>query len=276
MYQGKGATVYILVPHDCDNKCPFCNIKEEYQTPFNYDKNDIQLSMGFINTVDRNCDFVITGGEPMAHMPTLEAILNKAYILNKQGARHKVYIDTTLPVDKQTIYRLNSFKSVISGINVSRHVNGYINESDDLLIAALRVPVRICSVLYTEEEALYAREIIDRFKDIKSVKQIQFRDDYRFVTFDNLYNPTSNKRLNNLLKGLGKTLDECEFKYDAYKWECKISPKVSFQRTMCQTKINDKVNNIIITQTGQILDDWNGQPLSLSEYKKGLRDASNL
>ena len=288
MYQEKGATVNILVPHDCENKCPFCNIKDLYKTEWNYNMNDILLSMAHLNTISRNSDFVITGGEPLAHMATLEQILNKTYILNKQGARHKLFIDTTLPIEKRNVYRLNDFKQVISGINVARHINGHIKESDDLLLAALRIPVRICSVLYTEEEALYAHEIIDRFEDIKSVKQIQFRDDYRFVDFENLYNPTTNKRLLNLLKGLDKSLDDCEFKYDEYKWECKITPKITFQRTMRQTKItyhniidvngnplNDitKINNIIIMPDGSILDDWGGQPLDLREYRKGLKNA---
>lgn len=286
-FSKKSATVIIHLSYDCGNKCPFCDIKKEDMDASRLNFIKIKESMNKMDKINPKCDFVISGGEPLANLDGLEEILYTIRSFNLMGSRHKVYIDTTLPLTKQGILRLNKLSHIITCLNISRHINEYMYETNDILISLLQIPVRINCVLYTDEEALYAREIINRFRKIKNVIGIQFRDDYRDVGYDNLYNCNWNKKLNNLLEGLDKNINDCEFNFDSFKWDCTITygPIVTFHRTMRQTKIvyanivdeNGKsiedlveVNSIIISPEGEVLDDWNGKPLDLEKYKKEI------
>lgn len=283
-----GATVTIFAPYDCNNNCPFCINKKDYKDNPTFDMNKVIKSMEVMNKITPNCDFVITGGEPLASIHLLERILMTIEFMNLRGANHKVFINTTLPVEKKDIYILNKWKNVITGLNISRHVKDYVVESNDILLSYLKIPVRINCVLYTQEEATYAHEVVDRFKDFPIVNGIQFRDNYVGVKFDNLYNMESNKILKELLKSFNKTIDECEFHYSSFRWDCQIAPNIKFHRTMCYSKLTynkivdeynnplenmTEINDVIINPRGDILDDWNehGEILDLAQYKEGIK-----
>lgn len=276
-----GATVTIYAPYDCGNNCPFCVNKKEYKDNPTFDIKAVKEAMYRMDMITPKCDFVITGGEPLADLDKFEELVMSVATMNLGGSRHKLFVNTTLPVTKKDIYRLNKLKHIISGFNISRHINNYINESDDILIGLLQIPVRINCVLYTDEESLYANEIITRFEHYKNITGFQFRDDYRDVDYDNLYNCNWNRKLNNLLKGLGKTIDNCEFNFSSFRWDCIIQnkPLIKFHRTMCYSKIEyddyTEINDIIINPRGEILDDWNqyGARLDIKEYKKGLKNS---
>lgn len=274
-----GATVTIFAPYDCGNNCPFCVNKKEYKENPNFNLSEVVNSIVRMDWITPDCDYVITGGEPLADLYKFERIVLKIKELNLQGSNHKLFVNTTLPIKREDIDRINKFKDTITCINISRHINKYVKECDDELIRLLEIPVRINCVLYTEEEALYADKLINRFKDFENVTGIQFRDNYIGVKYDNLYNCYVNKRLDNLLKRLGVDVNDCKFHFSSFRWDCEISkkPLIKFHRTMCYSKIYNngliEVNDVIINPRGEILDDWNeyGELLNLVEYMEGVK-----
>ena len=273
-----GATVTIFAPYDCGNNCPFCVNKKEYKENPNFNLAEVINSIVRMDWITPNCDYVITGGEPLADLDKFELLVLKIKELNLKGSNHKLFINTTLPIKKEDIDRINKFKDTITCINISRHINKYVKECDDEFIRLLEVPVRINCVLYTEKEALYANKLIDRFKDFENVTGIQFRDNYIGVGTNNLYNFYDNERLNNLLKVLGVKFDNTKIHFNSFRWDYKVleTPLVKFHRTMCYSKVRHsdsvEINDVIINPRGDILDDWNeyGELLNLNEYMKGI------
>ena len=273
-----GATVTIFAPYDCGNNCPFCVNKKEYKENPNFNLVEVINSIVRMDWITPNCDFVITGGEPLADLDKFELLVLKIKELNLKGSNHKLFINTTLPIKREDIDRINKFKDTITCINISRHINKYVKECDDEFIRLLEVPVRINCVLYTEKEALYADRLINRFRDFENVTGIQFRDNYIGVGAKNLYNFYDNERLNNLLKVLGVKFDNTKIHFNSFRWDYKVleAPLVKFHRTMCYSKVRHsdsiEINDVIINPRGDILDDWNeyGELLNLNEYMKGI------
>ena len=103
-----------------------------------------------METMDRltpYCDFVFTGGEPLANLESLQQMLDKVSLT------HKVYINTTLPVSQtQTEEEILTFlernKQKITCLNISRHMQHFVQESNDSLLEKLPVRFRINCVLY--------------------------------------------------------------------------------------------------------------------------------
>ena len=87
-----GATVTVFVPYDCGNHCPFCINKKEYADTTGFSVEKICESIEKMDSVTPRCDFVFTGGEPMANLESLQMMLDRI------PRRHKIYINTTLPV----------------------------------------------------------------------------------------------------------------------------------------------------------------------------------
>ena len=261
----QGAAVKIYSPHDCINNCFFCKDKSVYVNTDDFDLNKVIKSMEKINKLTPKCDFIITGGEPMMSMAGLERILMSIDFMNLRGANHKVFIETTLPVKKQDIYTLNRWKNVITRIDVARHVKDYVVESNDILFSYLRIPVRIVCVLPSIEEAQYAYEIIDRFKDYQCIKEIQFRDNFTDVTFDNLYNMMGNKVLKTLTSLFSKKVNDCEFEYTSCSWTCKIDKTIQFYRQMANPNFESALNEINIKPDGSI------DEIDLAQYKESLK-----
>ena len=273
-----GAPVSIMMPCDCDNNCYFCNIKKEYQDDGKYGQSDITKMMHALDTINKitpNCNFILTGGEPLAEMGTLERFLLKIDFMNLQGANHKVFIYTTLPILKEQVYILNKWKKLITQIIVSRQVKNYINETNDILLSYLQIPYMIDCLLCSPKEAEYAYEIKERFLG----RPVRYRESYIDVTYDNLYNMESNVILHKLCKSLRIPFDECVFDYHSHYWKCLLDDTgITFTRSMRNSKIiypydlsKIEINNIIITPCGDILDDWEGQPLDLVQYKDSLK-----
>lgn len=278
-----GATVTIYAPYDCENNCPFCINKKDYKNR-EVDMEKVIKSIIRIDKITPNCDFVISGGEPLADLDKFEQIIQTISRCNSAGSRHRVYVNTTFPIhDKKEVFRLNKFSRTINFFNISRYINNYIDEKNDIYISYLRVPVRITCLLYKKEEGLWVKEILDRYKGFSNITDFQFRDNYSDVGYDNLYNSNYNEYLNNLLKGLNKNIFDCEFIYKSYAWDCVIDPNITFHRGMRNTCITyprniTEINDIIITQDGEILDDWIecGQPLNLKNYRKALKNEKNI
>ena len=131
-----GATVTIFVPYDCKNHCPFCINKEEYGDMAGFSLEKIVQSIRRMDAITPKCDFVFTGGEPFADIEKLQIMLDEI------PTTHRVFINTTLPVSKcQTEEDILAFaernKHKITCINVSRHMQHYVVESNDDLLARL-------------------------------------------------------------------------------------------------------------------------------------------
>lgn len=114
---------------------------------------------------------------------------------------HKVYINTTFPVqpgcsaeEMIDFTRRNADK--ITCINVSRHLQRYVEESPDEVVAAIATPKRINCVLYKNYPADKLTEYVERWR--KYNIPIQFRYDYTETTPENLYEEEHDKILQDL------------------------------------------------------------------------------
>ena len=136
----------IFVPYDCKNHCLFYVKKGKYADLTVFSTEKICASIRRMETIISNCDFVLTGGETFANLESLQMMLDEIPTI------HKVHINTTLPVpehqskeDILAIAERNNHK--VTCINVSRHMQHYMVESNDGRMArlpdALRLPIRL-------------------------------------------------------------------------------------------------------------------------------------
>ena len=236
---------------------------------------EIIKSIRLMNILTPYCDVVFTGGEPLADLKVLERLLHVVHEGSLYSDRkHKVFINTSLPIsDKCDIYRLATTLNfwyenrMITGINVSRHLDKYVQECDDEIFKLLSFEPRINCVLYNlqlADKSIKEKLInfVNRFKDITGY--IQFRKDYVVTTKDNLYDEKGDE----ILKLLKKT-----FKYKGsfgryrmrvgYEFDYK-GYKITYHKTLPYSKIrlNDLngdtfvLYDIIIKQDGTIREDW--------------------
>lgn len=70
-----GATVTVFVPYDCQNNCPFCVNKEEYENMEGFSLEKICESIRVMDGITPECDFVFTGGEPFSNLESLQILL---------------------------------------------------------------------------------------------------------------------------------------------------------------------------------------------------------
>ena len=71
-----GATVTVFVPYDCQNNCPFCINKKEYADCSGFSLDKILDSIRVMDSITPRCDFVFTGGEPLANLNALQRMLD--------------------------------------------------------------------------------------------------------------------------------------------------------------------------------------------------------
>lgn len=266
-----GATVTVFVPYDCGNHCPFCINKEEYAHPEGFSVEKICESIRTLNAITPNCDFVFTGGEPLANLPSLQVMLDCV------PAGHRIFINTTLPVLKQhtedeVVSFLNRNKEKITCVNVSRHLNSYVVESSDDLFDRLEVPARINCVLFGGFDAPRLKAFIARFQ--AHHLPIQFRSDYTRTTPDNLYVVADDPIFQAL-----SSLYPC-----TYAEGCRIrcnyefgpgTPVISYHKTLPYSTIPidqngvsyDVLYDVIIKQNGDLHSDWTGVALDLDAYR---------
>ena len=284
-----GATVTVFAPYDCGNNCPFCVNKKEYKENPNFDIDAVCRSIGMMHEITPHCDYVITGGEPLAELDAFDRILNAV----PEG--HKLFLNTTLPAQKVSIEELAAFlnarKDKITEINCSRHIRKYVDESDDSIFDMLEIPVRINCVLFKAEEGMGALSTLTRFEKRRSIEGVQFRENYRTTTKENLYLFNEEERtFECVLESLcgRKTDPESYFKehvvsQNDFRWNCAIpldsKLKISYHRTLpYSTLVLDdgsmEINDIIINPRGLILNDWNeyGQVLDLKLYRAAFTD----
>lgn len=267
-----GASVTIFVPYDCNNHCPFCINKGEYADCTGFSTEKICKSIDRMHNITPYCDFVFTGGEPLANLKELQVMIDHI------PATHKIYINTTLPVSEnqpedQVMAFMEHNKDKITCINVSRHLVKYVQESNDDLLAKLPVPFRVNCVLYKDYPAEGLIEYLERFKKVNA--SVQFRFDYTSTTPENLYDEENDPILTVLKQittftGLDGCRMRCGFHFD-YK-----GMEVTYHKTLPYSTIVEKdgqvtydiLYDILIKQNGDIHGDWDGTPLDVEAYEK--------
>ena len=266
-----GATVTIFVPYDCQNNCPFCINKEEYQCIDGFSLEKICESIRVMNEITPYCDFVFTGGEPFSDLESLQIMLDEI------PATHKVYINTTFPVFKDRseddmIDFVEKNKDKITCINISRHLVHYVEESRDELLARIPTGTRVNCVLFKEYPADRLVEYVERFRKINI--PVQFRYDYTETTPENLYEEENDKILADLKARFKYTgLDGCRMRC-GYHFDYK-GLELTYHKTLPYSTIvetdgdttYDILYDILIKQTGEIHGDWDGKILDVEKYR---------
>ena len=278
-----GATVTIFVPYNCNNHCPFCINKEEYADMTGFSVAKICDSIRKMDALTPYCDFVFTGGEPFANLESLQQMLDII------PTTHKVYINTTLPVSKnQSEEDIINFtkknRHKITCINVSRHMQHYVQESNDGLLSQLAVPFRINCVLYKNYPVKDLVPFIERFHKIPGAN-IQFRFDYTETTPENLYEEKHDKILHDLHQiarytGLDGCRMRCGFHFDYHDMEMTYHKTLPYS-TIVEKDSTDGVTydilyDTLIKQTGEIHADWDGTLLDLEAYAKVVYEPYDL
>lgn len=278
-----GATVTIFVPYDCKNHCPFCINKEEYRDMSGFSIEKICESIRCMDAITPQCDFVFTGGEPFANLRQLQIMLDQI------PPTHKVYINTTLPVSEFTsaddiLEFTEQNKHKITCINVSRHMQKYVVESNDDLLARLPIPFRINCVLYKEYPSENLIPYLERFRKLPGAS-IQFRFDYTATTPDNLYDEKDDRIFHDLKQiaqyvGMDGCRMRCGFHFD-YK-----GVKLTYHKTLPYSTITETdpidgityniLYDIIIKQTGEIHSDWTGVKLDVAAYRNVVFEPYDL
>ena len=278
-----GATVTVFVPYDCGNHCPFCINKGEYADLTGFSADKICESIDIMDSITPECDFVFTGGEPFADLHTLQKMLDHI------PTTHKVYINTTLPVSKNhteedivEFTRRNRDK--ITCINISRHMQRYVVESNDSLLSRLEVPFRINCVLYKNYPAEQLTPYLERFLPIPGAN-IQFRFDYTATTPDNLYDRENDRILADLqgiarYTGLDGCRMRCGFHFDYKGMELTYHKTLPYS-TITETDPADGVTydilyDILIKQNGDIHSDWTGVMMDVDAYRKVVFEPYDL
>ena len=82
-----GATVTVFVPYDCHNNCPFCINKKEYADCSGFSLEKIIESIRVMDSITPYCDFVFTGGEPLADLESLQKMLDTIPSTHKFSAK---------------------------------------------------------------------------------------------------------------------------------------------------------------------------------------------
>lgn len=258
-----GATVTVFVPYDCKNNCPFCVNKEEYSDMSSFSLEKICDSIRLMDNITPECDFVFTGGEPFADIESLQKMIDCI------PKTHRLFINTTLPVselqpEEAVLAFAEKNKDKITCINISRHMQHFVAESNDGLLAKLPVPFRVNCVLYKHYPKEGLVPYIERFLKIPGAN-IQFRFDYTATTPDNLYDQDSDEILQDLKKiaeytGLDGCRMRCGFHFD-YKGMELVYHKTLPYSTIKETDPEDGITydilyDILIKQNGDIHQDW--------------------
>ena len=276
-----GATVTVFVPYDCQNHCPFCINKKEYADCTGFSLEKIIASIRTMDAVTPYCDFVFTGGEPLADLDALQRMLDAI------PTTHKVYINTTFPAQEATSFEeMLAFternKGKITCMNISRHLVHYVEESPDEILGKIACPTRINCVLYKNYPADKLIAYVERFLPYNI--PIQFRYDYTETTPENLYEQDNDRILQDLKRLFTyKGLDGCRMR-NGFHFEYK-GLHMTYHKTLPYSTIveegpdgvtYDILYDILIKQTGEIHSDWTGVKMDVDAYRKVVFEPYDL
>ena len=276
-----GATVTVFVPYDCRNNCPFCVNKQEYADCTGFSVDQIIESIRVVDGITPECDVVFTGGEPFANLGSLQRMLDAV------PKTHKVYINTTFPVQpgcsaEEMLAFTEKNKDKITCINVSRHVDPYVEESPDEIVGQIATPKRINCVLYRDYPSDKLKDFAERWRRYNI--PIQFRYDYTETTPENLYEEDNDPILQDLrCQFTYMGLDGCRMRngfHFLYKDLHMTYHKTLPYSTIVETDENgvtyDILYDILIKQTGELHSDWTGVKLDVEKYRNVVFEPYDL
>ena len=276
-----GATVTVFVPYDCRNNCPFCVNKQEYANCTGFSVDKIIESIRVVDSITPECDVVFTGGEPFANLGSLQRMLDAV------PKTHKVYINTTFPVQpgcsaEEMLAFTEKNKDKITCINVSRHVDPYVEESPDEIVGQIATPKRINCVLYRDYPSDKLKDFAERWRRYNI--PIQFRYDYTETTPENLYEEENDPILQDLRRQFTYMgLDGCRMRngfHFLYKDLHMTYHKTLPYSTIVETDENgvtyDILYDILIKQTGELHSDWTGVKLDVEKYRNVVFEPYDL
>lgn len=170
--KNSGKMVTVFFPVDCRYKCEFCTTKAVYN---NVDIDKVREVL--INIANSDIEEVVfSGGEPLRDLELLQEFVNIV-------STKKVYINTCFTDNvKEAVDFINSNKCIL-GVNISRHSVDNVQFRED--IANIQCNVRINVVGYSVNDI---PKYINNWSNVKKDLNISFREDYRTVTSDNIYN----------------------------------------------------------------------------------------
>ena len=276
-----GATVTVFVPYDCQNNCPFCINKQEYADCTGFSLEKILQSIHTLDAITPRCDFVFTGGEPLADLKALQQMLDAI------PATHRVYINTTFPVQEHTtLEEMLDFtrrnKDKITCMNISRHLQKYVEESPDEILGRIACPTRTNCVLYKHYPADKLPAYVERF--LPYGIPVQFRYDYTETTPENLYDEEHDQILHDLRRLFTyKGLDGCRMRngfHFVYK-----GLHLTYHKTLPYSTIVEKgddgvtydiLYDVLIKQNGEIHSDWTGVKMDVDAYRKVVYEPYDL
>ncbi len=276
-----GATVTVFVPYDCNNHCPFCINKQEYANMEGFSLEKICESIRVMDAITPRCDFVFTGGEPLANLDSLQVMLDCV------PRTHRVFFNTTLPVmhdysEDEVVAFLNRNKDKITCINVSRHLYPFVEESNDGIFDRLEIRSRINCVLFGQHPREKLTAFVKRFGE--HGVPIQFRSDYTKTTPENLYDESNDTILADLRAILTPTLLEgcrirCNYEFTDGGHVISYHKTLPYS-TIVETDENgvkyDILYDILIKQTGELHSDWTGVPLDVDAYRSVVYEPYDL
>lgn len=277
-----GATVTVFVPYDCGNHCPFCINKAEYEDMSQFSLEKICESIRVMDQITPRCDFVFTGGEPLANLPALQTMLDQI------PSTHRIFINSTIPIlpghtlDEMVAF-LNRNQDKISCVNCSRHLVSYVEECPDEIFGMLECKTRINCVLFGNYQKKKLEQFIQRFR--KYQVPIQFRADYTETTLENLYQEDGDRILADLMSlATLERLEGCrircnyEFDHDGHH--------LSYHKTLPYSTLTEQgedgvtydiLYDILIKQTGEIHSDWvEGRKLDVDRYRNVVFEPYDL
>ena len=167
-------------------------------------------------------------------------------------------------------------------VNVSRHLEAYVEEGSDGIFAKIKVPTRINCVLFADYPSDRIEPFIKRF--MKYGVPIQFRSDYTKTTLENLYDESDDP----IMRDLNYL---CEFEE---MWGCRIrcnyeynyrGHHISYHKTLPYSTIPevgedgieyDVLYDVLIKQTGVFHSDWTGVLLDCEKYEKVVFENDDL
>lgn len=251
----------VMVPFDCPNNCPFCESKKEYATNrpnLNKVLNTMELFFKKNNTLEVP-EVVITGGEPMADIRALYAIINTI------PSDKDIYINTTLiKRNFDAFVDLVNNHPQIKGINVSRHCTTYEEDRKTLHgivtdneISRIKKSVRINCVIKDRKHSFF-RGVIARWE--RTDVELSFREDFNEMTEEALHNPYSHSLP--YVATVKEYLDHTFCKVcDTTVFCSSRGLIIRYHKGLKNTFINlgknkYEINDIIIRQDGSIFCDW--------------------
>lgn len=266
-----GVTVY--VPWNCTNNCKFCSSKQSYnEIKSDFEKVKKQL-FAIRNSIVEIVTF--TGGEPSVNIEMLKELVS--IVDNKV-----VFINTTLPkVNAEKFIDFVNKTDCVKSVSISRHCDSFEEDlnmlnriADDETIRKIKKPVRINVVEF--EEGSFTSERIERLverwsrirKDNLESVILNLRCNYELQSKETLHEMEESPVINMLTEKFFyhhhtfcNVCDTCVF-FKMGK-DKKREFAIHYHRGLSKTSIKFgniiEVNDLIITQDGNICYDWDNK-----------------